>query len=109
MPGHIPCHPILLGSPHTVLTLFPLKNARQLARTDMPAACRRSLAHGPLLLLRYTLGGLPWGALAAAPQQPGQPLPRMALGQLVERLLDLLEQVRPRGRGPLDEQAGRRG
>ena len=41
----------------------------------MSAACRRSLVHGPLLLLRYTLGALPWAALLAAgarPQGKGQ-------------------------------------
>ena len=74
----------------------------QVARVDMMAACRRSFVHGPLLLLRYTLSGLPWGAmLAAAPPAGGggeegaeeEEGPAVRLGRWVERMLDLLEQV----------------
>ncbi|EFJ43357.1 hypothetical protein VOLCADRAFT_96436 [Volvox carteri f. nagariensis] len=37
------------------------------AREDLAAACRRSLAHGPLLLLRYVVEDVPWGAVCASP------------------------------------------
>ena len=66
----------------------------------MMAACRRSFVHGPLLLLRYTLSGLPWGAmLAASPvtggggEEGAEEGPAVRLGCWVERMLGLLEQV----------------
>ncbi|GIL79887.1 hypothetical protein Vretifemale_9023, partial [Volvox reticuliferus] len=36
------------------------------AREDLAAACRRSLAHGPLLLLRYVVEDVPWAAVGAS-------------------------------------------
>ena len=64
----------------------------------MMGACRRSLVHGPLLLLRYTLGGLPWGLLLtpsrAGAGDAGSPTGPAALLQAwLDRMLDLLEQV----------------
>ncbi|GLC36743.1 hypothetical protein PLESTB_000787500 [Pleodorina starrii] len=35
------------------------------AREDLAAACRRSLAHGPLLLLRYVVEDVPWGEVGS--------------------------------------------
>ena len=69
----------------------------QVARADMMVACRRSFVHGPLLLLRYTLTGLPWGAMLAAAPPAGEggeeEGPAVRLGRWVERMLGLLEQV----------------
>lgn len=79
--------------------IFVAPHTIQVARSDMLLACRRSLVHGPLLLLRYTLSGLPWGLLVASThwQQAGEgPVvssPSMRIGLWIDRLLGLLEEV----------------
>ena len=66
----------------------------------MTEACRHSLVHGPLLLLRYTLGDLPWVKLTVARSvgcgavdEENGTSPSDALSDWINRLLGLLEQV----------------
>lgn len=63
----------------------------------MTEACRRSLVHGPLLLLRYTLGGLPWTMLMTArggsAGTGSGSTPTDALRIWIDRMLGLLEKV----------------
>ncbi|KAG1680341.1 hypothetical protein FOA52_015431 [Chlamydomonas sp. UWO 241] len=71
------------------------------ARVDFGAACRRSLVHGPLLLLRYCINSLPWGPLlrqqresaAAAAAEVGGARREPELLAWIGRLVGLLEQV----------------
>ena len=63
----------------------------------MTLACRRSLVHGPLLLLRYTLGGLPWVKLTISRDDAGTEghglSPSNVFREWIDRLMGLLEQV----------------
>ena len=63
----------------------------QAAREDLLSACRRGLAHGCLLLLRYLAEDVPWAALVAG--SGGGPAASQALRSWMCRLLDLMVQV----------------
>ncbi len=56
-------HAAVLGFLDSVLQL--VNGQVNAAREELLPACRRSLAHGPLLLLRYVAEDVPWQALAA--------------------------------------------
>ncbi|MEW5307274.1 MAG: hypothetical protein WDW36_009681 [Sanguina aurantia] len=44
-----------------------LDHRLELARRDLVGACRKGLAHGPLLLLRYVVEDMEWGRWAGGP------------------------------------------
>ncbi|KAK9830510.1 hypothetical protein WJX72_012147 [[Myrmecia] bisecta] len=56
-------------------------------KQDLPEACRNSLAHGVLLLLRYLVPAVPWGAFAGLPGQA------QAMRRWLQRLLGLMEEA----------------
>ncbi|GAX83456.1 hypothetical protein CEUSTIGMA_g10881.t1 [Chlamydomonas eustigma] len=78
--------------------LKAVEDQLHIAAVDMAHACRRNLVHGPLLLVRYALGTLPWGTLLStqlrqASQLSGAVEAAEHLRGWVDRLLSLLQQV----------------
>jgi hypothetical protein len=70
-----------------------------LADSDLPAACRTGLAHGPLLALQYALDGAPWAAAAG-----GGGAPAAAARALAGDLLPLLRRAAAAALPPLARQ-----